>query len=235
MAFRRYLIVALFAFAVLSAPSVRAQTPAPASHPTSTPYAGDLGIFEDPGREQRLQINRVMDLLHIKPGSTVADIGAGGGWFSVRAARRVGPKGRVIAEDINPKYIAYARRKYKREFAVADVSSYDQRPSDGYDLILVNSFLHHLDTLDCSKILQRLATWLSADGYIHLLELVLPEDRSTSQFLARADRGKFVRPLGEWRKLFEDHLEIAVFEPYPMRLAGTTLWNMVYCKAKAKS
>lgn len=160
----------------------------------------------------------------------VLDVGCGPGTNTALFAHA-----EYLGVDINSKYIAYARRKYKREFAVADVSSYDQSPADGYDLVLVNSFLHHLDTLDCSKILQRLATWLSADGYIHLLELVLPEDRSTSQFLARADRGKFVRPIGEWRKLFEDHLEIAVFEPYPMRLAGTTLWNMVYCKAKAKS
>ena len=111
MALRRYLLVPLFA--ILFAPNIQAQSPA--AHPTSTPYAGDLGIFEDPGREQRLQINHVMDLLHIKPGSTVADIGAGGGWFSVRAARRVSPNGRVIAEDINPKYIASIADRAKRE------------------------------------------------------------------------------------------------------------------------
>ncbi len=97
------------------APALPAQTPAPPSHPTSTPYAGDLSIFEEPGRDQRLQIDRVMDLLHLKPGSTIADIGAGGGWFSVRAARRVGPKGRVIAEDINPKAIAYIQQRAQRE------------------------------------------------------------------------------------------------------------------------
>ena len=85
------------------------------SHPTSTPYAGDLSIFEEPGRDQRLQIDRVMDLLQLKPGSTVADIGAGGGWFSVRAARRVGPNGHVIAEDINPKAIAYIQQRAQRE------------------------------------------------------------------------------------------------------------------------
>ncbi len=100
---------------ILSAPSLPAQTPAPPSHPTSTPYAGDLSIFEEPGRDQRLQIDRVMDLLHLKPGSTIADIGAGGGWFSVRAARRVGPKGRVIAEDINPKAIASIQQRAQRE------------------------------------------------------------------------------------------------------------------------
>ena len=84
-------------------------------HPTSTPYAGDLSIFEDPNRAKNLQIDRVMDLLHITPGKTVADIGAGGGWFSVRAAKRVTPTGRVIAEDINPKYIDYIRTRATNE------------------------------------------------------------------------------------------------------------------------
>ena len=115
MTFRSKLLASLFTVALLPAASVPAQTPVPPSHPTSTPYAGDLSIFEEPGRDQRLQIDRVMDLLHLKPGSTVADIGAGSGWFSVRAARRVGPKGRVIAEDINPKAIAYIQQRTQRE------------------------------------------------------------------------------------------------------------------------
>jgi ubiquinone/menaquinone biosynthesis C-methylase UbiE len=114
MIFRSKLLATLFAV-TLSAPALPAQTPAPPSHPTSTPYAGDLSIFEEPGRDQRLQIERVMDLLHLKPGSTIADIGAGGGWFSVRAARRVGAKGRVVAEDINPKAVAYIQQRAQRE------------------------------------------------------------------------------------------------------------------------
>src|ERR1700761_1005731 len=101
------------AAALLASSLTWAQSPAP--HPTSTPYAGDLSIFEEPGRDQRLQINRVMDLLQLKPGSVVADIGAGGGWFSVRAARRVAPNGRVIAEEINPKAITAIQQRAKRE------------------------------------------------------------------------------------------------------------------------
>ncbi len=115
MTFRSKLLATLFSVVLWSTPALSAQTPAPPSHPTSTPYAGDLSIFEEPGRDQRLQIDRVMDLLHLKPGSTIADIGAGGGWFSVRAARRVGPKGRVIAEDINPKAITYIQQRAQRE------------------------------------------------------------------------------------------------------------------------
>lgn len=82
---------------------------------TSTPYTGDLSIFDSPGRDERLQINRVMDILAIAPGKTVADIGAGSGWFTVRAARRVGEAGTVYAVDINPEAIRYIKSRTLKE------------------------------------------------------------------------------------------------------------------------
>lgn len=94
--------------------AVPAQVP-DAGRPTSTPYAGDLSIFEEPGRDARLQIDRVMTILHVAPGSTVADIGAGGGWFTVRAARRVGPAGRVYGEDISPAAIKAMDDRARKE------------------------------------------------------------------------------------------------------------------------
>ena len=82
---------------------------------TSTPYTGDLSIFESPGRDQRLQIDRVMDILGINAGKNVADIGAGSGWFTVRAARRVGGQGKVYAVDINPQAIHYIEERSEKE------------------------------------------------------------------------------------------------------------------------
>ena len=79
--------------------------------PTSTPYAGDLSIFEYADRDQKLHVDRVMDLLDIAPGKSVADVGAGSGWFTVRAAVRVGPSGKVYAEDINPDAIDFIKRR----------------------------------------------------------------------------------------------------------------------------
>jgi ubiquinone/menaquinone biosynthesis C-methylase UbiE len=90
-------------------------TPPPPTRSTSTPYAGDLSIFEYPDRDKKLQIDRVMDLLHITPGKSVADLGAGSGWFTVRAARRVGPGGTVFAEDISPAAIQYITDRARRE------------------------------------------------------------------------------------------------------------------------
>lgn len=95
--------------------AARQQQPAQQQRPTSTPYSGDLSIFEEPGRDQKLQIDRVMDILGIKQNSVVADIGAGSGWFTVRAARRVGRGGRVFAEDINPNAIDAISTRAKKE------------------------------------------------------------------------------------------------------------------------
>ncbi len=92
------------------------QEPAPVTQrPTSTPYTGDLSIFDYPDRDKKLQIERVMDLLGISAGKNVADIGAGSGWFTVRAARRVGPTGAVLAEDINPLAIQYIGKRVRKE------------------------------------------------------------------------------------------------------------------------
>jgi ubiquinone/menaquinone biosynthesis C-methylase UbiE len=100
------------------APFAVGQASAPQSQPqrkTSTPYTGDLSVFDSPGRDQRLQVNRVMDVLGISPGKNVADIGAGSGWFSVRAARRVTDSGKVFAVDINPEAADYIKNRASKE------------------------------------------------------------------------------------------------------------------------
>jgi SAM-dependent methyltransferase len=97
------------------APSAPKQSAPVTQRPTSTPYTGDLSIFDYPDRDKKLQIDRVMDLLGISAGKNVADIGAGSGWFTVRAARRVGPTGAVLAEDINPLSIQYIGKRVRKE------------------------------------------------------------------------------------------------------------------------
>ena len=55
-----------------------------------------------------------MDILSISPGKTVADIGAGSGWFTVRAAKRVTDTGTVYAVDINPEALAITSKRARR-------------------------------------------------------------------------------------------------------------------------
>lgn len=111
-AFPRRFRVLFFTVTAMAALAAQNATP---KRPTSEPYTGDLSIFDSPGRDERLQIDRVMDILGIVAGKSIADIGAGSGWFSVRAARRVGPTGVVYAADINPKATEYIDARARKE------------------------------------------------------------------------------------------------------------------------
>jgi len=113
--------ILLLAWCFLS-PAIAAQTAATPAQPpttdtrkTSTPYTGDLTIFDSPGRAERLQIDRVMDLLEIGPGKNVADVGAGSGWFTILAAKRVRDAGTVYAVDINPEATHYIEDRVQKE------------------------------------------------------------------------------------------------------------------------
>jgi cyclopropane fatty-acyl-phospholipid synthase-like methyltransferase len=131
---------------------VRAQSGSaaqPAQRKTSTPYAGDLSIFEAPGRDKRLQIDRVMDMLGIEPGKNVADIGAGSGWFTVRAAHRVTGSGTVYAADINPEAIQYIDQRAKKEQlrnikTILSQPDDAQLPADSIDAVLLLKTYHEV-------------------------------------------------------------------------------------------
>lgn len=82
---------------------------------TSEPYTGDLSIFEDPARAEKLQVERVLDVLGVREGARVADIGAGSGWFTVRAARRAGATGLVYAVEINPDFLKHIEGRAREE------------------------------------------------------------------------------------------------------------------------
>jgi predicted methyltransferase len=96
----------------------------PADRPGAAAAAGDrsgtktglfppeeLGLLEDPDRDEWQQPERVMDALGIADGAHVADVGAGGGWFTIRLARRVGPNGVVYAEDIQREMLASINKR----------------------------------------------------------------------------------------------------------------------------
>jgi SAM-dependent methyltransferase len=109
------LLTCFLLIGVLSGSGAPSPTQSTATRKTSPPYTGDLSIFDSPGRDKRLQIDRVMDLLGIQPGKNVADVGAGSGWFTVRAARRVGESGRVFAVDINPEAVHFVEERAQKE------------------------------------------------------------------------------------------------------------------------
>ena len=89
-----------------------AQVPSPRA-PLFPPE--DIGLLEVPDRDLWQKPDRIMDALGIADASVVADIGAGGGWFTVRLARRVGPNGRVYAQDVQRAMDTVLGRRIQRE------------------------------------------------------------------------------------------------------------------------
>jgi SAM-dependent methyltransferase len=137
--------------------------------------------------------------------------------------------------DLNPRYIEAARRRFKGEFVVADVTRYSVEAQERFDFILVNSLLHHLDDDGTRRVLSHLGSLLTTDGHVHVLDLVEPERPGIARTLARWDRGHHARPLGRWRELFGEVFEEVAFQPYALPLLGQPLWNMVYFKGCARS
>jgi len=104
---RLILLASLFAVVPLAACKPAGEDPRPpdardfprAYRPVSS-VSGD-SFSNEQARDDRREAQTVMDLAKIEPGMTVADIGSGEGYYTVRLAERVGKKGRVLAEDID--------------------------------------------------------------------------------------------------------------------------------------
>lgn len=125
----------------LAAITVLAQSGAPAKPRARLFPPVDLGLLESPDREQWQKPDLIMDALGVADGSVVADIGAAGGWFTIRLARRVGPNGRVYAEDIQRSMIEAIRRRVLRE-SLTNVTpvlgtAVDARLPPGLDAVLI--------------------------------------------------------------------------------------------------
>jgi SAM-dependent methyltransferase len=85
---------------------------------------------DEQSRDRAGEAERVMNLLGVKPGLEVADIGAGSGYYTVRLARRVGPKGHVFAEDVVPDYLDRLAVRIAKEGLASSVTLVRGDPHD---------------------------------------------------------------------------------------------------------
>jgi SAM-dependent methyltransferase len=160
----------------------------------------------------------------------VLDVGCGPGTNSAEFAGLD-----YLGVDINPAYIAHARRKHRGAFDVADVRTGSIPGQGTYDFVLLNSLLHHLDDDAASSLLSDVRRYVSADGHIHVIDLVLPERSGMPRLLALADRGGHPRSLAAWRALLSEHYDEVVFEPFAVPSRGPMLWSMVYFKGRPRN
>ena len=110
----------------------------------------NLGLLEAPDRDAWQKPDQIMDALQIADGAVVADLGAGGGWFTIRLARRVGPNGVVYAEDIQRLMIEAIERRVQREGlrnvrTMLGTEDNPKLPAADLDAVLIVEIFHEMD------------------------------------------------------------------------------------------
>ncbi|TAD81140.1 MAG: methyltransferase domain-containing protein [Sphingomonadales bacterium] len=131
-------------------------------------------------RDERNEAQVVMDLAAIRPGMTVADIGAGEGYYTVRLAERVGADGRVLAQDISREALDRLGRRVEKErlenisikFGDADNP---QLPPDSFDRIFMVHMYH--EVTEPYAFLWNMWPALTAGGQIVVVESDRPVGR----------------------------------------------------------
>ena len=129
-------------------------------------------------RDRLNEAGKVMNLAGIKPGMTVADIGAGEGYYTIRLAQRVGKEGRVVAEDIVPEVRDALATRVVRE-RLDNVSVRLGLPADprlpeaSFDRVLMVHMYHEIESP--YEFLWRLRPSLTPAGQI----VVVDADRPT--------------------------------------------------------
>jgi SAM-dependent methyltransferase len=156
----------------------------------------DLGLLEAPDRDEWQKPDQIMDTLRIAEGSTVADVGAAGGWFTMQLARRVGPNGTVYAEDIQPQMVDGIARRAQRENVpwVRPIlgAATDPRLPPGIDAILIADVYHEVD--DPVALLKNAARSLKPQGRIGVVDFLpggggpgpAPDERPDPQAVIQA-------------------------------------------------
>jgi ubiquinone/menaquinone biosynthesis C-methylase UbiE len=138
-----------------------------------------------------------MDVLGIAEGSVVADLGAGSGWFTVRLATRVGPNGRVYAEDIQPQMVEVIKRRIARENLQSRVevklgTAEDLRlPTNVLDAALICDAYHEWE--QPVALLRSAARALKKDGRIAIVEFTKAGGGPGPEMEYRVDPERVIR------------------------------------------
>jgi ubiquinone/menaquinone biosynthesis C-methylase UbiE len=117
-----------------------------------------------------------MDALGIADASVVADIGAGSGWFTIRLARRVGPRGVVYPEDVQKEMISAISRRVSREgfnnvVPKLGLKNDPRLPAASLDAVLMVDAYHEIE--DRVSMLSNLAKALKPQGRLGIVDFRL--------------------------------------------------------------
>jgi ubiquinone/menaquinone biosynthesis C-methylase UbiE len=141
---------------------------------------GKTSVSTEQARDDRNEANTVMDLANIRAGMTVADIGAGEGYYTVRLAERVGAEGRVLAQDIDQDALRRLGSRVEEErldnvsIKLGDVDD-PRLPANSFDRIFLVHMYHEVG--EPYAFLWRLRPALREGGQVIVVDVDRPADQ----------------------------------------------------------
>lgn len=192
---RGFIVALIVAMVVL--PAAAQQRPVP--HGRLFPPE-NLPELEGPDRDMWQNPEQVMDALNIAEGDMVADLGAGSGWFTMRLAIRVGPNGRVYAEDFQPQMIEVIKRRLPRENIKNVETSLGtaedpKLPIGILDAVLIVDAYHEMERP--VALLRNAARALKPDGRIGIVEFTKDGGGPGPAMEERVDPERVIREASE--------------------------------------
>jgi ubiquinone/menaquinone biosynthesis C-methylase UbiE len=129
--------------------------------------------YEGFNRDRWQHPDEVVRVLRIAPGATIADIGAGGGYFTFHLADATGPEGTVYAVDVDPGMISYLGERardegYDNVETILAEAADPGLPRGGIDLVFLSNTYHHIN--DRTGYFRRLAADLRPGGRVAIVE-----------------------------------------------------------------
>ena len=171
------LVASLLASACVEQPEAEALFPEP-DRPVSE--IGSNQFSTEDQRDSRGEAKTVMDLAEITPGMTVADIGAGNGYYTVRLAERVDAEGRVLAQDIDQRALDRLARRVER-YRLDNVSirrgevADPKLPDNSFDRIFMVHMYHEIE--QPYEFLWRMSPALRNEGQVIVVDIDRPTDQ----------------------------------------------------------
>ena len=157
---------------VLLFTSLAAQQPA-VRQPAAPQPQGQQGLTDAMVQTAAIEVPRLIELLQLKPGMTIADVGAGFGAWTVAFGKYVGPSGRVYATDIGEKQLAFLREYAKKEglnnvTVLPSAERSTNLPASCCDAILIRDAFHHFT--QPNDFLKSVAASLKPGGRLALID-----------------------------------------------------------------
>jgi len=165
----------VFCIVLIAACGLSAQVAVQANsgYKTEEQRKGVANGLADPARDEKQKPGELIRYMGLQPGMTVADVGTGVGYMLPFLSRRVGPDGKVLAEDIFDDFLASAKQRAENQKLtnvtfIKGTETDPMLPEGAVDMVLVLDVYHHFDYPE--KMLAAIHKSLKPEGRLVIVE-----------------------------------------------------------------